>query len=66
MEQNLRLCKTCRKLKQRIEAGKYNIKDKKYTDENGKAWNGSNCPQCALEKVKNLMRLRRSKSNEQV
>lgn len=61
MESNLRLCKVCKSLKTRIEAGKYNIKDKKYVDENGKAWNGSSCPPCALEKVRNLMRLKRNK-----
>lgn len=64
MESNVRLCKVCRQLKTRTEVGKYNIKDKKYVDENYKAWNGSTCPSCALEKVRNLMRLKRIKNVE--
>lgn len=60
-EANLRICKVCRKLKQRIEVGKYNLKDKKYADESGKAWNGSSCPDCSKERLKNHMRTKRVK-----
>lgn len=60
MEQNLRICKQCREIKQRIEVGKYNKKDKKYTDENGKPWNGSYCPGCYKERLKNHMRNKRN------
>jgi len=59
-ESNLRLCKSCKILKTRTEAGKYNIKDKKYTDESGKLWNGSTCPSCNQERVKIKMRIKRN------
>lgn len=59
MESNLRICKTCRQLKTRIESGKYNTKDKKYLDQDGKAWNGSNCPSCNKDRLKNHMRTKR-------
>lgn len=60
MESNLRSCKVCRELKSRILAGKYDAKNNKYTDESGKLWNGSVCPPCNLERVKNKMREKRS------
>jgi hypothetical protein len=64
MEQNLRICKVCRIIKQRIEVGKYNSKDKKYTDEHGKSWNGSTCPTCNSIRVKTLMNAKRTKNVE--
>lgn len=64
MESNLRICKVCKLLKQRIEAGKYNIKDKKYTDDNGKAWNGSTCNSCSLNRLKIHMRMKRNVTDE--
>tara|TARA_R110000868_G_scaffold66014_6_gene197015 strand:+ start:11211 stop:11426 length:216 start_codon:yes stop_codon:yes gene_type:complete len=52
-ESNLRICKTCNKIKTRITAGKFpNGKDKKHVDENGKQWTGSVCPDCLKEKSK--------------
>lgn len=64
MESNLRICKTCRILKSRTQIGNYNTKDKKYVDETGKAWNGSTCPSCNANRLKNHMRTKRSKPNE--
>ena len=55
-ESNKRVCKNCSELKVRTEAGKFNKKDKKWVDENGKLWNGSLCPSCVV--VKNRMRWR--------
>jgi len=55
-EINKRKCIMCQELKTRIEAGKFNKKDKKWVDENGKLWNGSRCPACVV--VKNRMRWR--------
>jgi hypothetical protein len=52
-EKNLRICKTCNKIKQRISAGKFpNGKDTRYVDENNKQWTGSVCPDCLKEKAK--------------
>lgn len=66
LESNLRICKVCKLLKQRIEAGKYNIKDKKYTDENGKAWMGSTCYECNKNRLKTHMQMKRSKNVESI
>ncbi len=52
MEINKTLCKKCGKVKDRISAGKFNSKDKKWVDEFGKAWNGKVCSICNLERVK--------------
>lgn len=61
MESNLRICKVCQQLKQRIDAGKFNAdkKDKKYVDSEGKLWNGSCCPPCNLIRINNKMKEKR-------
>lgn len=59
MEANLRLCKTCKQLKQRIQDGLYNGKDKRWRDEQGKLWSGNYCPSCNQERVKNTMKVKR-------
>lgn len=59
-ESNVRLCKVCKQLKQRIQDGKFNGKDKKWRDESNLLWNGSTCPQCNRERVKNKMKEKRS------
>ena len=47
IEQNIKECKKCLVMKNRILAGKYpNGKDKKWVDENGNEWNGKTCPTC--------------------
>lgn len=60
MESNLRICKVCKQLKNRTEAGKFNAKDKKWVDDTGKLWNGSCCPACNAIRVKEKMKLKRS------
>lgn len=60
MESNARICKTCKQIKTRTESGRYpNGKDKKYSDETGKLWNGSICPACVVEKSKLTMKKNR-------
>lgn len=59
MEQNLRLCKVCNTLKQRIEAGKFDAKNKKWKDEDGLIWNGSTCGSCNKKRVRIAMRIKR-------
>ena len=51
IETNVRKCKSCGEDKTRTLAGKYNLKDKKWVDEDGKLWNGSTCPKCHKDKV---------------
>ena len=60
MESNLRACKICKQLKNRIQSGKFDTRNKKYVDENGKLWSGSICPPCNTERVKLAMRIKRN------
>ncbi|MEM4711318.1 MAG: hypothetical protein QXL18_05210 [Candidatus Woesearchaeota archaeon] len=61
-KRELRTCKKCNKDKVRIFAGKYNLRDKKYVDENGKQWMGRTCPECNVERSKYVMRRFREKN----
>lgn len=60
MEANLRLCKKCNKLKQRIEDGKFDNRNKRWKDESGLLWNGSTCGECNKERIKLAMRIKRN------
>lgn len=65
MEKNDRLCKQCMLLKVRIESGKYpDGKNKRYTDDSGKLWNGSVCPDCNVSRSHNNMNKLRAKRKE--
>lgn len=54
-ESNLVICKVCEQPKQRVCIGTYTSKNRKYTDQHGKLWNGKVCPQCHRNKIKNSM-----------
>jgi len=58
-EINLKLCKVCGLLKKRILAGKWG-KDKKWIDEEGKLWNGKQCPTCNQARAKDSMKRMRN------
>jgi hypothetical protein len=60
MDQNRRVCKKCNILKQRIETGKFDARNKKFIDESGLLWNGSVCGSCNRERVKLAMRIKRN------
>lgn len=64
-ESDKRHCKICNELKSRILDGKYNAKDKRYKDENGKLWNGKICPSCQKRKTRDNMRSLRDKQRSQ-
>jgi hypothetical protein len=65
MEKNARLCKRCGLLKDRIESGKYpDGKNKRYTDESGKLWNGSVCAECNTKRSHENMKKLRAKRKE--
>lgn len=66
MEENLRACKVCQQLKQRILVGKFDTKNKRYHDESGKTWSGSVCPACHQERMKNNMKALRVKRQNEV
>jgi DNA-directed RNA polymerase subunit M/transcription elongation factor TFIIS len=60
-EANRTICKVCRKIKMRIQSGKYpDSKDKKWVDESGVQWNGRTCPDCHRERMKFHVRKVRS------
>lgn len=59
-ETNLRACKICKQLKTRTLAGKFDQRNKKYTDESGKLWCGNICPPCNCERIKLAMRIKRN------
>jgi len=63
IESNKRVCKNCRLLKNRIQQGMFDARNKKWVDENAWTWNGNLCPQCELERVRNKMAEKRSKKN---
>ena len=58
-ESNLRQCKKCGMLVERICVGKFDDRNKKYTDKEGTLWNGSTCPKCHVIKSKENMRKKR-------
>lgn len=61
MEANKRTCKTCLVMKNRIQDGSFNYKDKRWLDETGRLWNGSLCPDCNAARMKEVMKSKRSK-----
>lgn len=53
-------CKVCGELKIRIERGKYpGSKNKRYVDEQDRAFNGKTCPDCHAKQAKENMRKHR-------
>lgn len=64
-EIEIKLCKKCNELKKRIQDGKFDGKNKRWRDEEGSLWNGRVCGRCNLDRVKNLMKQKRSASNEE-
>lgn len=61
IESNKRICKICLQIKDRIQSGKFDEKNKRWVDETGKLWNGSKCPECTKNVSKEKMRLKRIK-----
>lgn len=61
VEKNIKQCKVCGQLKERILAGKFDTKNKKWTNEQGKLWNGHTCPECHKNKTKTHLRVKRAK-----
>lgn len=59
VEKNVRACKVCKVLKERVQDGKYNDKDKKWRDEKGLLWMGNTCGECNRTRLKEVMRKKR-------
>lgn len=61
MEVNYRQCKTCKKVKRRINDGVYPKKNtKRFRDEFGQLWNGNVCGPCNTERLKDHMKTKRA------
>lgn len=60
MESDKRICKICGEMKTRTMVGKYpDNRNKKFTDESGKLWNGSVCGVCNVKRShENMKKLR--------
>lgn len=63
-EVDLAKCKVCQNIKVKKLVGKYDARNKKFTDENGKAWNGQCCPSCHKDRVKHKMKDLRAERKE--
>lgn len=50
------ICKVCEQPKVAILAGKFDNRNKKWVDEEGKAFNGLTCSSCNSSRVKNNMK----------
>jgi uncharacterized protein YaaW (UPF0174 family) len=59
-EKVIRICKYCQVIQEKIQYGKYNAKDKRWRDVNGKLWVGSVCPTCHRERMKIYQQNRRA------
>lgn len=56
---NTATCKKCGATGLKITQGKYNFKNAKYVDSEGKAWNGRVCPKCHRENMRERMKGKR-------
>ncbi len=64
LEVNKKLCKLCNEVKTHILVGKFDERNKKYTDETGSYWNGRVCPTCNRGRVRENMRKKREASKQ--
>lgn len=60
-EKSTIMCKVCKLIKTRILVGKFDDKNKKWVNEDGKLFNGKTCPDCHKDKVRNETKQRRNK-----
>lgn len=54
------ICKVCKQIKSRLQAGKFDEKNKKWVDEKGKLFNGKVCPDCHRDKMKEQVKAKRA------
>lgn len=59
-EENLCTCRICGLLVMRIQQGKFESKNKKWVDTNGKQWTGRRCPDCVVRIQRSLQQERRA------
>lgn len=63
-ESDFSTCRRCGGRKLRKFVGMFDHKNKKYTDEHGRLWNGRVCPGCCLHKAKLRMRKKRKEDKD--
>lgn len=56
IERRIINCKVCREDKEAIQNGTYDGKNKRWVDNEGRAFNGKVCAPCNLNRVKNNMK----------
>lgn len=61
IEENLHICKRCKKLKKRISDGKFNDRDKRWKDDEGLLWSGKVCGSCNRDRARETMQKARAK-----
>lgn len=62
LESKVLHCKDCSELKTAFLDGKFDGINKRWTDENGKLWNGKRCPDCHRKLIKaNMQKMRSNK-----
>ncbi len=64
-EKDIRECKVCKQMKERIMVGRFpNGRDKKFANANGVLWNGRICPDCHRDGTKDRqLKERHAKKN---
>lgn len=63
-ESDFSTCRRCGAGKLRKYVGMFDHKNKKYTDELGRLWNGRVCPGCCAHKSKLRMRKKRKEGKD--
>lgn len=65
MESDLSTCRKCGLTKVRIADGKFDARNKRYVDENGKLWSGRTCADCNRQRIREAMKNARLKKKAQ-
>lgn len=56
IERDMRKCKRCGEVKLRILDGKFDLRNKRWRQEDGKLWNGNVCGDCNQIRIKESTR----------
>ena len=65
MESDLSTCRKCGLTKVRIADGKFDARNKRYVDKNGKLWSGRTCADCNRDRIREAMKNARLKKKSE-